>query len=280
LSFRACRPAGKARNLFLVFEKRMPNVIQIRPLHSLAEFDECVRIQKLTWGRDILVPSAIFVVGEHTGGLTHGAFDGNQMIGFAMALAGFRDGHPFLHSHMTAVLPEYQNHGTGRRLKVAQLQDALRHGVRLIEWTFDPLELKNAHFNLNLLGAVVRVYIANCYGITESPLHGGLPTDRLVAEWWLDSARVRSHLDGNSPANLPPFPASARISIPANIVELKASDRSRAKAIQSSLRSQFENYFAQGLVAISIEKSASPSVDYLLAPAPAIPGLSFPALPH
>jgi len=253
----------------------MPNEIQIRPLHTLAEFDECVRLQQLTWGRDITVPSAIFVVGEHTGGLTHGAFDGNQLIGFAMALAGFRANQRFLHSHMAAVLPEHQNRGIGRRLKLAQREDALKNDINLIEWTFDPLELKNAHFNFNRLGVIARRYIPNCYGITDSPLHAGLPTDRLVAEWWLDSPRVRALLAGNSSAAR----SAARIAIPAEITEIKSSAPSRAVEIQSSVRALFEKYFAQALIATSVEK-LSATVDYLLHPVSSIDGLTLPPHSH
>ena len=253
----------------------MPNEIQIRPLHTLAEFDECVRLQQLTWGRDITVPSAIFVVGEHTGGLTHGAFDGNQLIGFAMALAGFRANQRFLHSHMAAVLPEHQNRGIGRRLKLAQREDALKNDINLIEWTFDPLELKNAHFNFNRLGVIARRYIPNCYGITDSPLHAGLPTDRLVAEWWLDSPRVRALLAGNSSPARP----AARIAIPADIAEIKSSSPSRAIEIQSSVRALFEKYFAQALIATSVER-LSATVDYLLHPVSSIDDLTLPPHSH
>lgn len=257
----------------------MPSDIQIRPLHSVEEFDACVRLQQLTWGREITVPSAIFVVGEHTGGLSHGAFENGKLIGFAMAMAGFRHGRPFLHSHMAAVLPEYRDQGIGRRLKFAQREDALRHGINLIEWTFDPLELKNAHFNFNRLGAIARVYIPNCYGITDSPLHGGLPTDRLVAEWWLDSPRVRALFDSASPVAAAAASVTARIAIPVDIADLRTSAPSRAVEAQASIREQFQKYFGQGLVAFSVEKSAS-TVDYLLAPASSIPGLSLPPPSH
>src|SRR6202012_2433270 len=100
----------------------------------------------------------------------------------------------YLHSHMLAVLPEYRNAGLGRRLKLAQRDDALSRGFDLMEWTFDPLEIKNAYFNLERLGAIARRYNVNQYGITSSPLQGGLPTDRLVAEWWLKSKRVEQLL--------------------------------------------------------------------------------------
>jgi predicted GNAT superfamily acetyltransferase len=199
--------------------------IEIRHCESLAEYETCVRLEKQIWGEHIAVPSAIFVVAHHTGGQILGAFDGGKMIGMTLALAGTRSGKPFLHSHMTAVLPEYQNLGVGRRLKFFQRQDALKRDIRLIEWTFDPLELKNAHFNFVRLGAIARRYIPNCYGVTESPLHAGLPTDRLVAEWWLDSDRVKNIL-AESP--LPTAAAIQTISLPAALDELKAQDRESA----------------------------------------------------
>jgi len=253
--------------------------IQIRAVHELKDFDECLRLQQLTWGREIAVPTAIFVVGEHTGGLTHAAYDGEKLVGFSMALAGYRDSLRFLHSHMAAVLPEYRDQGIGRALKLAQRADAMTRGINLIEWTFDPLELKNAHFNFNRLGAIARIHIPNCYGITDSPLHGGLPTDRLVAEWWLDSPRVARRMEAKAPGESSPGEIAARIEIPANIGELRESDPERAIGIQSSARDQFQKHFANGLVATSVGKSAS-GVSYLLEAGTSIAGLTLPPVGH
>ena len=97
---------------------------------------------------------------------------------------------------MMGVLPEYRNRGVGRLLKLAQRDDAIKTGINLIEWTFDPLELKNAFFNIERLGAIVRRYVPNQYGTTTSHLHGGLPTDRCVAEWHVSSIRVADILSG------------------------------------------------------------------------------------
>ncbi|MGB6821057.1 MAG: GNAT family N-acetyltransferase, partial [Candidatus Acidiferrales bacterium] len=151
----------------------------MRHVSTLAEYEECVRIQLVTWGEDLATPSGLFVVARETGGQTLGAFAGEKMVGFTLGLAGFHDGKPIIHSHMTAVLSEFRDRGIGRMLKLAQRSDALARGIHLVAWTFDPLELKNAHFNINRLGAVVKRYIPNCYGITDSPLHAGLPTDRV-----------------------------------------------------------------------------------------------------
>src|ERR1700730_6312404 len=246
--------------------------IEIRQCHSLDEFEEGVRLERVIWGEEITVPAPIFVVADHTGGQVIGAFDGEKLVGMTLALAGFRGTLRFLHSHMTAVLPEYQNRGVGRRLKLFQRQDALKRGIPLVEWTFDPLELKNAHFNLVRLGAVARQYIPDCYGVTESPLHAGLPTDRLVAEWWLDSDRVINIL-AESP--LPAAAGAQTISLPATLGELKTQDRESAARLQSETRDHFRKLLHQGFIATSVERRGE-TVDYILEPAASIAGLRLP----
>jgi predicted GNAT superfamily acetyltransferase len=247
----------------------VPAEIEIRHCHSLAEFNECVQLERATWGEDITVPAAIFVVAHHSGGQVLGAFDDGKFIGFTLALAGLRGAQRFLHSHMTAVLPAYQNRGVGRRLKLFQRQDALKRGIPLVEWTFDPLELKNAHFNLVRLGAIVRRYIPDCYGLTNSPQHAGLPTDRLVAEWWLDCDRVRGILADNP---LPVKSKQQRISLPSNIDDTKSKDRAAGLRIQSAMRAQFEDCFGKGYIGSGVENCGD-STDYLLEPAASIAGL-------
>ncbi len=255
----------------------MPNVndsIEIRHCHALEEFEAGVRLEQIIWGEAITVPAPIFVVADHTGGQVLGAFDGKKLVGMTLALAGFRSSLQFLHSHMTAVLPDYQNRGVGRRLKLFQRQDALKRGIPLVEWTFDPLELKNAHFNLVRLGAVARRYIPDCYGTTESPLHAGLPTDRLVAEWWLDSVRVKEILAGN----LPPANAGVqRVSIAANISEQKSKDRATGARVQALTRQHFLKLFGKEYVATGLETRGDTS-DYLLEPRDSVAGLHLPAL--
>ena len=240
-----------------------PAGIEVRHCQQLEEFQECVRLQQLTWSEDIVVPAAVFVVALETGGQVLGAFEGSRMIGFTMALGGFhRGGKILLHSHMTAVLPEFRDRGVGRMLKLLQRDDALRRGINLVEWTFDPLELKNAYFNIVRLGAIVRRFIPNCYGITDSPLHSGLPTDRLVAEWWLDSARVKTILAG---AAAPPGKSVERIAVPANIAELRQHDRQAAAQQQTRIRQEFERWFTQRYVVTGIER-AQEIVSYVFEP--------------
>src|SRR5487761_1023685 len=210
--------------------------ITVRHVSTLAEYEECVRLQLVTWGEDLATPSGLFVVARETGGQTLGAFAGNKMVGFTLGLAGLHGGTPIIHSHMTAVLSEFRDRGVGRMLKLAQRNGALARGIHLVQWTFDPLELKNAHFNINRLGAVVKRYIPNCYGITESPLHAGLPTDRLMAEWYLDSKRVSGILGGKAPQA---GRGAEKISIPADISERKQIEPAIGARVQSQMREQF-----------------------------------------
>jgi predicted GNAT superfamily acetyltransferase len=227
----------------------------IRPLTEREDLKSVVRLQRQIWGfEDVdLVPLRLFVVASKIGGQVYGAFDGAQLIGFCVAIPGIKPGgKTYLHSHMLGVLAEYRNTGIGRSLKVTQRNDAIARGIDLIEWTFDPLELKNAFFNMERLGAIVRRYVPNQYGTTSSPLHGGLPTDRCIAEWWISSPRVTTKLDGGYFAH---YPAEDRISIPADIATIRGNDPARAREIQQRACEQFRAAFDRGLAVIGFEKS-------------------------
>jgi predicted GNAT superfamily acetyltransferase len=240
--------------------------IEIRQLFHLSEFEDVLQLQKTIWSFDDieLLPLRFLVVVSKIGGHVFGAYDSGRMIGFCFAIPGVKpDGSPYLHSHMLGVMPEYRNAQIGRRLKLRQREDALARGIVLMEWTFDPLELKNANLNIEKLGAIVRRYTPNQYGTTSSPLHGGLPTDRCVAEWWLDSPRVRAVLDGG-----PPVPRSAspeRISYPADIARIREADNPRARAIQQANAEKFLDAFSRGLAVTGFERSATEG-SYLLEP--------------
>jgi predicted GNAT superfamily acetyltransferase len=240
--------------------------IVIRHCHGMAEFEACVRVERAVWkSSDVdVVPIPLFVVASETGGQVFGAFQGNELVGFTMAIAGWRGRKPFLHSHMTAVLESFNNRGIGRRLKLSQREDALARGISLVEWTFDPLVTKNAYFNFMRLGAIARRYLPNIYGITTSPLHGSLPTDRLVAEWHLRSRRVVDALSGKRAAAAIPRRA-ARIFIPSNIEELKASHPSGAREVQSEAREQFLRWLAKGYAATAITP-ATGGMEYIIEP--------------
>ena len=232
---------------------------------SLDEMQACVALQKEIWNfSDLeLVPLRLFVVADKVGGQVIGAFDGPELIGFALAIPGFRAGHAYLHSHMLAVKKAFRDAGWGRRMKLFQREDALARGFELIEWTFDPLEIKNAYLNIEKLGAIARRYNVNQYGITSSPLQGSLPSDRLVAEWWLNSRRVKTMLDGGS---RPPSRAPRTIAVPAEIYEWKASPetRERAKIIQERNRKEFLEAFAVGLSVLGYERDPQGNGNFLL----------------
>jgi len=191
------------------------------------------------------------------------AFAENEMAGFALSVPGFRAGRSYLHSHMLAVRKRYQNAGLGRRLKLLQREDALARGFELIEWTFDPLEIKNAYLNIAKLGAIARRYTVNQYGLSSSPLQGGLPTDRLVAEWWLRSKRVETLLQAGKLAQVE---TSMTISVPAQIYDWKATPETRAQALklQEQNRTQFVKAFADGLGVLGYERDPQGNGKFLL----------------
>jgi predicted GNAT superfamily acetyltransferase len=221
--------------------------MKVRTLSGHEEFAEAVRLQKVIWGfPDLeLLPVRFFVVASRIGGQTLGAFDGNRMAGFLLAIPGIKkNGTQYLHSHMLGVLSDYRDSGVGRALKLAQREDALARGIPLIEWSFDPFEAKNAYFNLELLGAIVRSYVPNMYGITASPLHGDLPTDRCVAEWWIARESVQTQV-------------AARVSLPPH----------KTRETQAALGGELQQHFADGLAVTGFERSGD-SGAYLLSPWP------------
>ena len=208
------------------------------------QFREVVRVQETIWGFSPidLLPVRFFVVASKIGGQVFGAYDSGVMVAFCLAIPGLKpNGKPYLHSHMLGVLPEYRNFGLGRRLKMHQKDLALARGIDLIEWTFDPLEIKNAYFNIVRLGAIVRRYVRNQYGVTSSPLAGGLPTDRCIAEWWIAAPPARAAV-------------AEGVRLPVDIAAIRSEDPDRAREIQSELADQFEAAFARGLAVIGVER--------------------------
>ncbi len=262
----ASRIAARKSSRSKTLAPNLRDGILVRPCRDINEFEACIDVERKVWSSSDLdiVPLPLFVIAAETGGHVLGAFLGKQMVGFTMAIAGWRNRKPFLHSHMTAVVDEYRDCGVGRRLKLFQREDALARGISLIEWTFDPLITKNAYFNFMRLGAVSRRYLPNAYGITTSPLHAGLPTDRLIAEWHLRSSRVCRVLAGKRPT--PVFSKKAvRIAIPSALERLRETDPPAAAKIQSRARVEFQNWFGKGYAATAVA-SAKTGVDYILEP--------------
>jgi predicted GNAT superfamily acetyltransferase len=239
--------------------------VVIRKCHALDEMRACVALQKEVWELSDaeLMPLRMFAVADKIGGQVIGGFRGSEVLGFALAVPGIRGGHFYLHSQMLAVRKEHRNAGIARRIKLFQRDDALARGIELIEWTFDPLEIKNAYLNIEKLGAIARRYSVNQYGITASPLQGGLPSDRLVAEWWLKSKRVETlPQEGKKPRS----ETLATISVPAQIYDWKASveTRGQAREVQDRNREQFVKAFADGLAVLGYERDQQGSGKFLL----------------
>jgi predicted GNAT superfamily acetyltransferase len=181
----------------------------------------------------------MFITQNRIGGLVLGAFDEDRLIGFLSSMPGIRDGAPYWYSQMLAVRKDFRNRGIGADLKVAQRDHARQRGIHLIEWTFDPLESKNAYLNIVKLGVIVRRYYVNLYGATASELQQGLESDRLIAEWWIDHPRV--NIEGDV----------RRVYVPADIQTLKKQSPKSAQDVQLRVREQFlrniqDDYFVAG----------------------------------
>ena len=230
----------------------------IRLCASLPEFSACLEMQREVWQfADLdITPLRSFVITKNSGGFTLGAFSSTdeKLLGFAHALAAFDEkNRPYYYSHMLAVDPVFQNSGLGLKLKFAQRDYALQHGIDLMVWTFDPLQSRNAHLNINKLGGVIRKYQDNYYGNhSTSQLHRGLDTDRLLVEWWLDSARVKSMAEFSSHGEtLSPV---AKVAIPYDLEEIKNQDLQAARNWQIQVREGFQNCLKNGLFCAGFER--------------------------
>jgi predicted GNAT superfamily acetyltransferase len=255
--------------------------IVIRDLTTIDEFRQVVALEQAIWGytdQGDLVTVPVFIFTVHRGATLIGAFESSgRMVGFAYAVIGMKDGRPMQWSHMAGVLPEFRG-GLGFRLKLAQRERALAQGLDLIEWTFDPLQAMNAHFNFAKLGGVAEEYAANFYGESTSALHRGTPTDRLVLSWKIGephvirrleqtpALRARAHevaaapivnttrIDGDwretTVINLALDDRRVWIEIPTGFTEMQQHAADRALKWRLDLRQMCEAYFAKGYRAV------------------------------
>ncbi len=236
-------------------------MIEIRECTRVEEYDECIGLQREAFGLPDLEisPRRHLIVSRMAGGWTLGAFDEGRMVGFVHHLIAVR-GHDEIigYSHMMAVARDWQNKGVGARLKFAQRERALREGRSYIKWTWDPMQARNAHFNLNRLGVRVRSYAENFYGTDyntipdESGKAHGIDSDRLFAEWELNDERVAALAEGRAPINF--SEAEASIEIPSDWSALIASDPESARREQLRVRSEFKQAFDVGLTCAAFQR--------------------------
>lgn len=237
--------------------------ITVRECVTVEDFDGCVRLQREVFGLpDMEIsPRRHLIVSRSAGGWTLGAFEGERLVGFVLHLAAARGQEIFGYSHMMAVAASHQNRGVGARLKWAQRERAIAEGRGFIKWTFEPMRARNAHFNLNRLGVIVRTYEPNYYGTDyatqsgEQGAHQGLDSDRLVAEWELRSSRVEAFARRAEPPAL--GEPVAAIFIPPDWTALVREDARAAQSELLRVRAEFQHNLAQGLVCAGFERDAA-----------------------
>jgi predicted GNAT superfamily acetyltransferase len=231
----------------------------IRECQTIDEWDQCVLLQRDVFALPDLEisPRRHLIVSQQAGGWTLGAFEDNgrgRIVGFVHHLAAVRDKEIFGYSHMMAVHRDYQNKGVGAKLKWAQRQRALSEGQKFIKWTWDPMQARNAHFNLNRLGVTVTSYADNFYGTDYgTSATNGIDSDRLFANWSLGSTRVMRASEGLPDTDLPEV--AARIEIPPNWTGLVQQDASAGRREQLRVRNEFQNALASGLICAGFDRN-------------------------
>lgn len=248
--------------------------LDIRPVASLAEYRACAALQAEVWGADFeRVPASMLQVATYVGGICLGAFMSNgELCGLVFGLSGTQDGKPIHWSHLLAVRESARNLGVGRLLKLRQRDLLASRGVPEMRWSFDPMIVKNAHLNLNRLGARVVRYVPDMYGITESPLHHGLATDRLVVAWaTMGSATVSEPAPPPAPAPIltaepqpdddvllpdEKTPPSVWIEVPADFQRLLVDSPRAARTWHASVREHFMWALGKGYVVTGLHRDA------------------------
>jgi predicted GNAT superfamily acetyltransferase len=237
-------------------------MIEVRECSRIEEFDACVALQREVFGYSDLeiTPRRHLILSRRAGGWTLGAFNGDELVGFVHHLIAVRGGREIVgYSHMMAIRAGYQNRGVGARLKWAQRARALAEGRSYITWTWNPMQARNAHFNLNRLGVTVRSYGVNFYGTEQSVTARGdqdqLDSDRLFADWDLRAPRVAALAAGGATEPSPEWVEA--IEIPPDWNALVRQDTAAARREQLRVRARFEEAFAAALVCAGFERNAT-----------------------
>lgn len=232
---------------------------EIRECTTVEELSGCVALQRKVFALPEVEISPVrhFVVTMHAGGFTLGAFDRGRMVGFVLSVPAFLNGERAFYSHMAAVDPEYQSLGIGARLKWAQREKSLAEGVEYVKWTFQPVQARNAYFNLEKLGARVERYVPDFYGTdygasSEEPAELGLESDRLIAEWHLRSDKVIALAAGGEYKEKR---TPARRIVTTNDWSMMVSKTPKeARAFQNRLRGELVEAFSRRLVCDGFER--------------------------
>lgn len=249
--------------------------ITIRSIDTLAELQACVALQEHVWGAGFseAVPVSLLKAATYVGGLAIGAYDRDDvLVGFVFGLTGVHEGRTLHWSHLLGVADAARNLGVGRMLKEHQRDELARRGIAEMRWTFDPLIAKNAHLNLNLLGARVVRFAPNMYGTTGTPLHHGLPTDRFVVSCpTVDAAggrrRVEMAADDAPVLSLEPrldddlldtrrLPARIRLEVPTDFQGMMAQSPARAAEWHAAVRTQLLWAIGGGYAVAGLQRDA------------------------
>jgi len=237
--------------------------IEIREVSSIDEYDACISLQREVFGLPDLEisPRRHLIVSREAGGWTLAAFNNGAIVGFVHHLAAVRGAEIIGYSHMMAVAADFQNHGVGAKLKWAQRARVLAEGRSFIKWTFEPMRGRNAHFNLNRLGVVIRDYAVNFYGTdyVTNPVEkiagaSGMDSDRLFASWELHSLRVEAFA---AKQNFPLPEPDKTIEIPADFPALLKSNPDTARREQLRVREEFLGLLGEGLVCRAFDRNAT-----------------------
>jgi len=254
-----------------------------KKIEDLKDVEEVVAFQEKIWSSDTVTPLPQLVAACHNGGILMGAFDDSHLVGFCYGFPGFKNHETYLISHMAGVLPAYHNRGIGEQLKLKQREWALEYGYKKMVWTYDPLEARNAYFNLNKLGAYAKTYIYSYYGEMTDKLNKGLPTDRLLAEWDLASERAVQTLAGSrqqegqqyeslietTMVNGFPHPVEQKergrekgylVPIPAHFQDMKKADLETAKLWRRKAGNVLAAALADGYVVTALLRNISDQV--------------------
>lgn len=238
--------------------------IAVRECSSVQDFKQCIELERAVWQDDDIgiMPIRLYMISKACNAPTIGAFESSgRLVGFVHTMIALIDGHVVYHSHLAAVLEDLRHQDIGSRMKLAQRQHAIKAGVPLIIWTFDPLQSRNAHLNINKLGAIVRRYEDNYYSEGLSTVFDSeVPTDRIFAEWWVSSPHVESVLAGNPSVG----GQSKSVLIPEDINKVRSRSVEEHLKWRIRVREHFHSALEGGLIVRGFERADGTS-RYLLA---------------